>query len=978
MAMLINSSSLPVGAAQPTSGNQNEQVYECDGYTVTFKLETEWNSGYNAAIVIQNTGNATISDWFMYLKYDGEIPNMWNATIYDRPEHYYVLTNSGWNKDVYANGNVSFGFTGSGEFTGFPETIKVTSGYDPTALDGGDDHGDDGGDDIVDDGVDTDADGLSDALEDAIGSDPQLVDTDGDGLSDYQELYLTGTDPLLTDTDGDGTCDSDEDVDEDGLTNLDEFLRGTDVANYDSDRDDLSDYDEIHEYGTNPLIYDTDGDGLCDGDDVLLGFSPTMPDTDLNGVLDSAEKIYQSTENNFEYEDAHGLTSVSVSLDISGNIEKEIEITNVYDFDAQSREVVGIVGAPIEITSDVDFDTATISFSYDESALGDTLEENLSLMWYDEENNWYQVLDQDCVVDAVNNTVSYTTTHFSKYFLVDVSKWFSAWSEDVDYGDVEVGHEPRQVDVVFVSDDAVYVEGGTAAKICSAFWDYEYPDWANESGQVFFNEGVSAWYSIKDDYKYIFTDRYGSFYSPYHGETMASVLRSIMFAMDRDPQLYEDDEKIVVILSDGNFKISDDVINECKNYGIKIYTIDVEHGENYVNFKRMSNLTGGQYYYGEILEDPEFLWDCIVYDSGERLEGGDRDGDGLLDVYETEGMRTLTGRLIKTDAYKKDSDGDTLTDSEETGPVYDLNLYIGRGITKSVRLIVPNSDPTIVDSDGDGIPDNEDPHPMKKEKIEVALNNIYGIDYLSVGGLDGGYQGWWPDIYGDYDETIAGNWGGYYNYVLDPNYRISHFGCGLIAMTDLELYLAQQNGYYIPHNEYPYPNGGYIIDKDKYMRLVEYNRDNVYYLSDYFYNFKIGVTPVDMVRGIENFLVYNGEADGDASWMYFDEGADPIKTIERMISENIPIVFSYYVDGLKIPLYYSEENAINHLTDTGYATSTNSHYMTIIGYTKYLDPDSNHYRYVLKVVSWGKIYYINFDEYVDYMNLYTSILEISI
>ncbi len=54
----------------------NEKTYVCDGYTVTFKLETEWNTGYNTGIVIQNTGNEVITDWYMYFKYDGEITNL--------------------------------------------------------------------------------------------------------------------------------------------------------------------------------------------------------------------------------------------------------------------------------------------------------------------------------------------------------------------------------------------------------------------------------------------------------------------------------------------------------------------------------------------------------------------------------------------------------------------------------------------------------------------------------------------------------------------------------------------------------------------------------------------------------------------------------------------------------------------------------------------------------------------------------------
>ena len=108
--------------------------------------------------------------------------------ILNESSPYMVLTNASWNKDVYSNGTAGFGYTGNGDFPGFPESVKVTSGYDPTAMeDGNDDHGGD----TPDDDADTDGDGLTDTFEEVIGSNPELIDTDGDGLSDYMEYCLT-------------------------------------------------------------------------------------------------------------------------------------------------------------------------------------------------------------------------------------------------------------------------------------------------------------------------------------------------------------------------------------------------------------------------------------------------------------------------------------------------------------------------------------------------------------------------------------------------------------------------------------------------------------------------------------------------------------------------------------------------------------------------------------------------------------------
>ncbi len=68
-----------------------------------------------------------------------------------------------------------------------------------------------------------------------------------------------------------------EDPDHDGLTNLQEFQRGTDPNNADTDGDGLTDGQEVLLYHTNPVLVDTDGDGIPDGVEVKLGSDPNNP-----------------------------------------------------------------------------------------------------------------------------------------------------------------------------------------------------------------------------------------------------------------------------------------------------------------------------------------------------------------------------------------------------------------------------------------------------------------------------------------------------------------------------------------------------------------------------------------------------------------------------------------------------------------------------------------------------------------------------
>ncbi|AXR00446.1 binary toxin-like calcium binding domain-containing protein [Pseudoalteromonas piscicida] len=120
----------------------------------------------------------------------------------------------------------------------------------------------------VNDNKDTDGDGIPDWYEKVnglnINVDDSLDDLDNDGLSNIEEFQL-GTSSSVGDTDGDGISDYQE-----------VKVTGTSATNSDSDNDGLSDYQELTVYKTDALATDTDGDGFSDSDEIKGGLIPKM------------------------------------------------------------------------------------------------------------------------------------------------------------------------------------------------------------------------------------------------------------------------------------------------------------------------------------------------------------------------------------------------------------------------------------------------------------------------------------------------------------------------------------------------------------------------------------------------------------------------------------------------------------------------------------------------------------------------------
>ncbi len=548
---------------------------------------------------------------------------------------------------------------------------------------------------------DTDGDGIDNYTETIFGTDPMSDDTDGDKIKDLDEMGKTGTNPTLEDTDEDGILDGQEDPDEDGLINLEEIKAGTEPLYEDYDNDKLNDGDEVLKYHTDPLVEDTDEDGLRDGEDVIMGYEPLNPDTDGDDILDGDEIVYQTAVEEIDQERVAGITEVAVSMDCAGYIDNEVSIFNVYNLDMRTTDVVGRVGAAVDIETTQEFEEATITFTYDEAALGDSLEDNLRIVWYDEENDEYVVMDEETVIDKENNTLSCKTTHFSTWLVVDIMKWLDAMGVDLDYGNV-VYKQEFVYDVAYLYfDDKLYNK--KEGKVTNIAY--------GQNKAVYSNHEWGAW-MINGNYE----NKEYTYEAAF--EHLLNQLGSMKHNIIRK-QLY------VICAEDVDYDAR--LVRKANSLGISINFITKFHkdGER-PNMTKMAKSTSGKciktanWCKAEV--DREKYVDsyevCVKLLDNRYL---DDDWDGLLNVFEEKGMLLSNGTVVRTESWYSDTDKDGVSDFVEMGGLpeevkytiggKEYTFYIFKGalyeeLTDEFIFVdgTPNKDGTVITEKLDYVP----------------------------------------------------------------------------------------------------------------------------------------------------------------------------------------------------------------------------------------------------------------------------------
>ncbi len=857
--------------------------------------------------------------------------------------------------------------------------------------------------------ADDDNDGLPNLLEEGLGSDSDNEDTDGDGLPDGYEVFTLGTDPVLTDTDSNGITDDLEDYDEDELGNLDEYFYGTHSSMRDSDGDGLSDGEEILTYFTDPLCVDTDGEGLVDGDDVVLGFNPLLQDTDGNGILDCDEKIQQ--EYCYETYNDTKISEIILDLNATGNLQNTVYVEDIMDRDMMSSGVAGLVGNPYDISTSSTFDPGTLSFKINIDELGDIDPENLTVMWYDETNDNYVIMDSTW--DDTNCVISTEVTHFSRYMIVDKVAWFEAWKHELDYlAEAEGNKGIYTVLAVDCSDsmrgnDRISVINPSSSqpykvndcyRYRSAYNFIQMMDEDDKIGVITFEDTATRVSGLTDNKTKLYKAISG-FYNRGGTSFDAPLLEAYSILSSQGS---EDVSKQIILLSDGNAYASQDVLDLLKLEGIRVYTIGLGIGTLSLELDNIAKSTGGLFFKAKKAEDLIEIYEKIDFDPG--FDRTDTDGDGLPDVVEAGGIRLCNGQIIYTDPVNPDSDGDGLLDGEEIDPgIRHINFSLDGTTGWYFKLY---SDPNGLDWDGDLFPDstnNEldltgfyqhpDPNPICSDVNIIDLGEYLSIDYVKPEGVttewtgntpEGGttsYGGsqYWVDYYG-----INGEDSGYGRNNVTGK-QMNNYGCGAVAAADYFLFrLVKDNN--IQEAIMSYDDVSFSMDFVS-LRNIEFDKYLKYQkgISKYFkiYDLDFLGKPISGVMGM---FVYGNLVSGmneiakefgikeNYFWgSGFLTKDDLYHGMSEQIQSDQPIVFSYD-ESKPLSMFVLNKQTMTYEE----VSSIKSHYMICTGLVNYSDDvvQIADYSTMLHVSSCGKEYYIKFDDFYNERDITTNIVTV--
>lgn len=94
----------------------------------------------------------------------------------------------------------------------------------------------------------------------------------------------------------------------------------------DTDKDGLSDFDELYVYGTSPYLADTDSDGIPDGQEVKFGKNPLCVEGQNCGLSPEIAAMDAANSSTAMIDPSLAVPTTSAPLDLQGAIQDPVQV----------------------------------------------------------------------------------------------------------------------------------------------------------------------------------------------------------------------------------------------------------------------------------------------------------------------------------------------------------------------------------------------------------------------------------------------------------------------------------------------------------------------------------------------------------------------------------------------------------------------------------------------------------------------------
>ena len=233
------------------------------------------------------------------------------------------------------------------------------------------------------------------------------------------------------------------------------------------------------------------------------------------------------------------------------------------------------------------------------------------------------------------------------------------------------------------------------------------------------------------------------------------------------------------------------------------------------------------------------------------------------------------------------------------------------------------------------------------DRMKLLKKTTLKKEYISVDGSFGGNQRW---LRKDVDKANT----------------LSNYGCGLISANDVLLHISDKA-------DNP--------SKEKYIAAVREMNRRYFHILPF-----LGISGILLSFYMRIYLLMHRKhfkVHYKVRWGVMPHNI--LKRITEMIENDIPVILSIGPAFIrrrkeKLPFYLSKTDGSN-ISFTP-ATKTKDHYVNVTGVYEMcettaeknsLTTDKSHIIY-LEISSWGRKYYINYDEYIEYIKKHDNFL----